>query len=104
MGPHYYGRRTPAPVVSFLLGGLLMRLTYLVYCILRVTPSFLCGTLCLIGNSLIRHFLIANGFADALLNLANDLIDLRNLVKLLSAFVFGPPSWSAVLYSSSASL
>ena len=58
-----------------------MRLTYLVCRILRVTPSFLCGTLCLIGNSLIGHFLIANGFADALLNLANDLIDLaRNLV------------------------
>jgi hypothetical protein len=70
-----------AHVVSFLLSGLLMRFTYLVCRILRVTPSFLCGTLCLIDNSLIGHFLIANGCADALLNLANDLIDLaRNLV------------------------
>src|ERR1700730_3745885 len=37
-----------AHVVSFLLSGLVMRLTYLVCRILRVTPSLLCGTLCFI--------------------------------------------------------
>jgi hypothetical protein len=39
------------------------------------------GAFGLIDNSLIRHLLIANGFADALLNFAHDLISLaRNLL------------------------
>src|ERR1700693_1954060 len=37
-------------VVGFLLGRFLVRLTYLICSILRVTPSFLRGSLCLIDN------------------------------------------------------
>jgi hypothetical protein len=64
-----------ANVVGFVLGGFLLGFSYLVRRIPCVTPSFLRGALGLIDNSLIGHFLIANGFADPLLSFAHDLIN-----------------------------
>lgn len=60
--------------VGFLFGDFLMHLVCLVGRILGVTLCLLRSTLCLINNSLVSHFLIANSFADTLLNLAHDLL------------------------------
>jgi len=77
--------------------------------ILRLSPGFLCRAFNLIGDSAVRHFLVADGFAGFLFDLARNLIDLAAYLILIHdslllagfASVVGPRSCRADLLNSS---
>src|SRR5580704_2542117 len=61
--------------VGFFRSGLPVRLIYLVGCVLHIAPGLLYGPLGLIDDSLVGEFVVADRFADALLDFSNGLID-----------------------------